>query len=91
MFSIVQSAVSASPHLTAEAKRTWPPFLQDLPWTMLRFASITRSSHQLRDISLALLIKLQHLPAFHQPAYAQEHLAALVRYPCRKQGKGDRG
>ena len=78
VFSIVQSAVSASPHLSREEKKFLPPFLQDLPWTMLRFAAITRSAHELRDISLALLIKLQHLPAFNQPAYAQEHLQALV-------------
>lgn len=78
VFSIVQSAVSAAPQLSREAKQTWPAYLQDLPWTMLRFASITRSAHQLRDISLALLMKLQHLPTFSQQAYAQEHLMALV-------------
>lgn len=78
MFSIVQNAVAAAPQLTHAERSSWAAYMQDLPWTMLKFAAVTRSAHRLRDISLALLMKLQALPTFSQPAYAQEHLMAFV-------------
>lgn len=78
IFSIVQTTLSASPTLTASQKAVWPAYVQDMPWTMLKFVSIARSPNRLREVSLALLMKLDNLPAMKNPAYATELFIAMV-------------
>ncbi|KYF47191.1 non-specific serine/threonine protein kinase, partial [Toxoplasma gondii ARI] len=78
IFSIIQSTVTSSPVLTPSQKTSWPAYVQDMPWTMLKFVSIARSPNRLREVSLALLMKMDNLPAMKNPAYATEAFIAMT-------------
>ncbi|KAH8584499.1 Tra1p-like C-terminal FAT domain plus phoshoinositide 3-kinase domain very large [Cryptosporidium sp. chipmunk genotype I] len=79
VFSIIMNLISRSDHLTSQAKSLWPSYLQDMPWTMIKFASIARKSHRLPEVSVALLQRLQnHLQVSGGDAYRAETFLATL-------------
>ncbi|KAF7457813.1 non-specific serine/threonine protein kinase [Cryptosporidium felis] len=79
VFSIIMNLISRSDHLTPQAKSLWPSYLQDMPWTMIKFASIARKSHRLPEVSVALLQRLQnHLQVSGGDAYRAETFLATL-------------
>ncbi|KAJ1615239.1 Tra1p-like [Cryptosporidium canis] len=79
VFSIIMNLISRSDHLTSQAKLLWPSYLQDMPWTMIKFASIARKSHRLPEVSVALLQRLQnHLQVTGGDAYRAEAFLATL-------------
>ncbi|KAL7069141.1 hypothetical protein ACR3K2_03980 [Cryptosporidium serpentis] len=79
VFSIITNLISKSDTLSSQAKSLWPSYLQDMPWTMIKFASIARKSHRLPEVSVALLQKLQnHLQISGGDAYRAETFLATL-------------
>ncbi|KAK6587961.1 hypothetical protein RS030_7992 [Cryptosporidium xiaoi] len=79
VFSIIMNLISRSDYLSPHAKSLWPSYLQDMPWTMIKFASIARKSHRLPEVSVALLQRLQnHLQLSGGDAYRAETFLATI-------------
>ncbi|KAH8739483.1 hypothetical protein FG386_000455 [Cryptosporidium ryanae] len=79
VFSIIMNLISKSEFLSPHAKSLWPSYLQDMPWTMIKFASIARKSHRLPEVSVALLQRLQnHLQLSGGDAYRAETFLATI-------------
>ncbi|KAK1933363.1 hypothetical protein X943_003317 [Babesia divergens] len=71
MFSSVRNMLINAPTISSEAKLKATINLQDLQWTMTKFASVTRKCHQLPLVASVILNKVQK---FHKSILDQSNV-----------------
>ncbi|KAF8817871.1 non-specific serine/threonine protein kinase, partial [Cardiosporidium cionae] len=77
IFSVIQKIVQ-SRIKSVEDQKTWCAYLQDMPWTMVKFAAIARKPHKIPEVSVTLLQALEDLSDTNNEIFAAENYLALI-------------